>query len=227
VGRVAGKVALITGVSDQVAATSAQRLAEEGAKVAFVDADKARAEAALTSSGLDAENGLAFAKPIADEAAWQAAIESTVKAFGSLDILVNGPPLVMKKPIGEMTLEDLRVLEEHNIVEPWLGFKHAIVAMREAGGGSIVNLSLTLAKVGAEGMAGNCATAGGLRVMAQAAALECGQHSDGIRVNSVLMSHEGGSDPKEVASAVVYFASDESRFMTAGEIVIDSGFLAA
>ncbi len=221
-GRVANKVAIVTGVSDPIAARSAQALLEEGARLVFADADAGAAQAACDLAGADAATAIAICKPVADEEAWESTVAAAVERFGRLDVLVNGPPLVMRKSIGDMTLDDLRLLEERNIVEPWLGFKYAIGAMRKGGGGSIVNLSLTLAKEGASDLAGNCATAGGLRVMAQAAALECGQHSDGIRVNSVLISHERPAEPNEVAAAVVYFASEESRFMTAGEITIEA-----
>ena len=74
------------------------------------------------------------------EAAWAALVSSIVDRFGRLDVLVNGPPDLLVKPIRDMTLDDLRVLEEANIVAPWLGMKHAVGAMRESGGGSIVNL---------------------------------------------------------------------------------------
>jgi NAD(P)-dependent dehydrogenase (short-subunit alcohol dehydrogenase family) len=227
VGRVANKVALVTGVANPVAAASGRALLQEGARVVLADPDPAAAEAALRNIGASAADGLALGKAVADENAWEQAVARATEVFGRLDILVNGPPRVFVKTIDAMTLEDLRFLEEHNIVEPWLGMKHVIPAMRGQGGGAIINLSLALARTGAPGVAGNCATAAGVRVMSQAAAIECGQHSDGIRVNSVLMSHDKSAAPDEVAAAVVYLASDEARFMTAGEIVIDEGFLAS
>lgn len=226
-GRVANKVALVTGVANPVAAASGRALLREGARVVLTDADPAAAEAALRDMGASAADGLALGKAVADEDAWEQTVARAAAAFGRLDILVNGPPRIVGKTIDDMTLDDLRSLEEHNIVEPWLGMKHVIPTMRGQGGGAIINLSLALARAGAPGLAGNCTTAAGVRVMSQAAAIECGQHSDGIRVNSVLLSHDGPVANDEVASAVVYLASDEARFMTAGEIVIDDGFLAS
>lgn len=224
--RVANKVVLLTGAANSVVQMCAQALIDEGARVVMADADATKAEQAASAIVGPTDSIIWLAKDVASEAAWEAAIATTEAKFGGLDVLVNGPPDVLTKSIAEMSLDDLRALEETNVVEPWLGLKHGIAAMRRRGGGSIVNLSLTLARVGAANMSGNCATAAGLRVMAQAAALECGEQSDGVRVNSILVDHQS-SVPAEVAAAVVYLASDESRFMTAGEIALEGDGAAA
>lgn len=220
-GRVADKVALVTGVGLPIAAAAARALADEGARLVVVDVDRDVAERSAAALGLPEARLMSRGHERGTEAAWAALVSSIVDRFGRLDVLVNGPPDLLVKPIRDMTLDDLRALEEANIVAPWLGMKHAVGAMRESGGGSIVNLSLGLARTGASGLSANCATAAGLRVMSQAVALECGQNTDGIRVNTVLVDHVRPPPPAEVAAAVVYLASDESRFMTAGEIALE------
>ncbi len=218
--RVADKVVLTTGAGDSVVQACAQALLDEGARVAITDTDPAVAARAAGALNAPPDRVIALGKDEASEAAWEAAIAKVEDGFGGLDVLVNGPPRLLHKPIFEMSLDDLRTIEEANIVEPWLGLKHGIVAMRRRGGGSIINLSLTIARTGAANMSANSAAAAGSRVMSQAAALECGQESDGVRVNSILLDHENAV-PSEVAAAVIYLASDESRFMTAGEIALD------
>lgn len=224
VGRVADKVALVTGVGHPLAAAAASALADEGARLVVVDTEHATAERAAAVTGLPSPRVMSRGHERSSETAWGNLVTSVIDRFGRLDILVNGPPDLLVKPIREMTLSDLRALEEANIVAPWLGMKHATVAMRAGGGGSIVNLSLGLARTGAADLSGNCATAAGLRVMSQAVALECGQNADGIRVNSILVDHARPPAPAEVAAAVVYLASDESRFMTAGEIAFEAAY---
>jgi len=220
VARVAGKVVLLTRAADRVVQACAQALIDEGAHVALADTDASKADqaaATLTGAG---DGIISLGKEEATDEGWLQALAAIETRFGGVDVLVNGPPQILVKSIADMTLEDLRALEETNVVEPWLGLKHGIPALRKRGGGSIINLSLTLARDGAANMSGNCATAAGSRVMSQAAALECGEQSDGVRVNSILLDHDA-SVPEEVAAAVVYLASDESRFMTAGEIALD------
>ncbi|MDA0369413.1 MAG: SDR family oxidoreductase [Proteobacteria bacterium] len=226
-GRVADKVALITGASNPVAQASAQALADEGACIIVVDADLGAAERAAQATKAASERLMWGVKENASEAAWESLIAKIEDRFGQLNVLVNGPPVVQRRSISDLSLADLRALQESNIVEPWLGLKHGVAAMRRCGGGSIINLSLGLARVGASGFSANCANAAGVRVMSQAAALECGQNADGVRVNSVLVDHENLPNRAEVAAAVVYLASDESRFMTAGEIAFGPGVVAA
>lgn len=220
--RVAGKVVLLTRAADGVVQACAQALIDEGAHVALADVDATKAEQAAATLKGATDAVMSLGKEEATDDGWMQALAAIEMRFGGIDVLVNGPPQILVKSIADMTLEDLRALEETNIVEPWLGLKHGITALRKRGGGSIVNLSLTQARVGTANMSGNCATAAGARVMSQAAALECGEQSDGVRVNSILLDHDA-SVPEEVAAAVVYLASDESRFMTAGEIALDGG----
>jgi len=227
VGRVADKVALITGVSDPVAQACAQALADEGACIIVVDADPNAAEGAAQATKAASDRLMWGVKQNASEAAWESLIAKIEDQFGKLDALVNAPPVIKRRAISDLSLGDLRAMEESNIVEPWLGLKHGIAAMRRCGGGSIINLSLALARTGAAGFSANCATAAGVRVMSQAAALECGQNADGIRVNSVLFDHRGSPNAAQIAAAVVHLASDESRFMTAGEIAFGASVVAA
>jgi NAD(P)-dependent dehydrogenase (short-subunit alcohol dehydrogenase family) len=226
VARVANKVVLLTGARAEAVQVCAQALIDEGASVALVDPDGAKSQQIAGTLKAPADRVMWLAKEDANEVAWETVIAAVEEHFGGLDVLVNGPPRVLAKSIADMSIDDLRAIEEANIVEPWLGLKHGIAAMRRRGGGSIINLSLTLARHGAPNMSANCAAAAGLRVMSQAAALECGEKSDGVRVNSILVDHTSVV-ASEVAVAVLYLASDESRFMTAGEIALNGDALSA
>ena len=217
--RVANKVALLTGAGAVIQAC-AQALVDEGASVALTDPDSAKAQQIAGNLRAATDRVMWLAKEDADEAGWETTIAAVEERFGGLDVLVNGEPRIIEKSIADMSISNLRAIEETNIVEPWLGLKHGIAALRRRGGGSIINLSLTVARHGALNMSANCAAAAGVRVMSQAAALECGEKSDGVRVNTILVDHTTAV-PSEVAAAVIYLASDESRFMTAGEIVLD------
>lgn len=205
-GRLAGKTAIVSGADQPFGAACAKVLAGEGA--------------AVVGAGRD------ITHDVADEVSWRRVIDAVVSDHGRLDILVNAAQVFLDKPLLDTTLEELRHIEEINLLGAWLGVKHGILAMRRSGGGSIVTVSSGLAKVGRPGAAVACAAAGGVRIMTQAAALECGARSDNIRVNTVLT---GSSDTHadDVARAVLHVVSDEASFMTGSDLVVGGGHLAA
>ena len=198
-GRLSGKTAVVSGADQPFGAACVHVLAGEGA--------------AVLGAGRD------FTHDVADDASWRRLIDAALSDHGQLDILVNAAQAFLDKPLVDTTLEELRHIEEINLLGAWLGVKHGILAMRRTGGGNIVTVSSSLAKTGRTGAAAACAAAGGVRIMTQAAALECGARSDNIRVNTVLTeSSNTGAD--DVARAVLHVVSNEASFMTGSDIVV-------
>lgn len=215
-------VAFVTRTGTEAGRAAALALAREGAAVFVTDADPSRA--AALAAEIVRRNGKAESAghDITDEGSWEAAIAAVKAKLGVPTILVNGPPDTLKGAITALTLDDFRNAEAVNITGPWLGLKHGILAMREAGkGGSIMTLSSVAAKKPAKGTTANTAAAAGVRIMSRAAALECGAQSDGIRINLIELSETTPAD--EIAGAVVYFASPDSRFATGSELTLGAG----
>lgn len=253
-GRVAGKVALVTGAAMGLGEAMARALAREGAAVMLTDRDVAKGE--KVASDIQASGGKAAfrAHDVAVEADWEAAVAATVEAFGGLDVLVNNAGVSGgMQPLLQHSLEDWRRIMAVNLDGVFLGMRHAGPAMVARGGGSVINLSSILGKVGLANAAAYCASKGGVALLTKAAAIEWAPL--GIRVNSLhpgfidtpmvanaLHAVENGNEmrvalmaahplgrfgvPDEIANAVLFLASDESRFMTGAELVVDGGYTA-
>jgi NAD(P)-dependent dehydrogenase (short-subunit alcohol dehydrogenase family) len=253
-GRVEGKVALVTGGASGLGAASAKRLAAEGASVILTDV-AADAGRAVTDEIADAGGKAAFmAHDVTAEAGWAQVVAAALERFGKLNVLVNNAGI--SGGLGQLMTLELdawrRVLAV-NLDGVFLGMRHAGPAIAAAGGGSIINLSSILGKVGMAGAGAYCASKGGVALLTKAAALEWAPL--GIRVNSVhpgfidtpmvsgaLHQSEGANAvrdliisrhalarlgvPREIADAVLYLASDESSFMTGAELVVDGGYTA-
>lgn len=254
-GRVAGKVALVTGAGSGLGAETARRLAREGAAVMLTDIN-AEAVASVCDEIISAQGKAAsLRQDVASEPEWQTVVAATVKQFGKLNVLVNNAGVA-----GEGTdllshnLETFRRITSINLDGVFMGMRYAGPAMVEAGGGSIINLSSILGKVGFPGAIAYCASKGGVALMTKAAALEWAPLN--IRVNSVhpgfietpmvtnaIHESENANEmrdmiisrhamarlgvPREIADAIVFLASDESSFMTGSEVVVDGGYTAA
>ena len=246
-GRLDGKVALISGGARGQGATEAKMFAREGAKVVFgdvLDDEGRKVEAEIAESGGDA---LYVHLDVTREADWRAAVDTAVNRYGKLDLLVNNAGIVLRKGIEETTEEEWDRVMAVNSKGVFLGTKHAIPAMRQAGGGSIVNISSTAGLVGsAQGLAAYSATKGSARLFTKSTAI---QHArDNIRCNSVHpgpidtpMLRAGLGDQSrleervtrvplgrigttdDIAYGVLFLASDEASFMTGSELVIDGG----
>jgi 3(or 17)beta-hydroxysteroid dehydrogenase len=249
--RLENKVALITGAASGMGASMARIFAREGAKVVVADildqegrdivADITRANGAAIFQRLD----------VSSEAEWQAATEATLAAYGRLDILVNDAGL---SGSAEDDLFDTAAWERLMAVNArgvFLGMKFAIPAMKQQGGGSIVNISSISGITGQHQIhVGYNASKGAVRTLTKAAAVQHG--ADNIRVNSVhpglmppMRSSGRTADPEvragllrqvpmgragrveEVANAVLFLASDEASYITGAELYVDGGFLAA
>jgi NAD(P)-dependent dehydrogenase (short-subunit alcohol dehydrogenase family) len=247
-GRVEGKIALVTGGANGIGAASARLLAAEGAAVAITDIDEAGAETLAGEIG-----ALGLAHDATDEASWRRVMDAVHGRFGRLDVLVNnvggGLP---NGDIERRTLDDYHTVMRRNLDSVFIGCKLGIEAMK-ANGGSIINLSSVHGIRAAPHEAGYSASKGGVRLLTKSVALHCARAGYRIRANSVhpgyiltermkrwvASSAEGAAlmrsllaqhpigflgEPEDVAGAVLYLASDESRFMTGSELVIDGGF---
>ncbi|MGH2628633.1 MAG: SDR family NAD(P)-dependent oxidoreductase [Anaerolineales bacterium] len=250
-GKLDGKVALISGGARGQGAAEAETFAREGAKVVFGDVrdDEGRkVEATIRANGLDA---VYLHLDVTSEADWQAAVQTATSRFGKLDVLINNAAIVIPKvPIEERTVEEWDRVMAVNARGVFLGTKHAIPAMRRAGGGSIVNIS-SVAGIGQSlhQEPAYAASKGAIRIFTKVTA---SQHAkDRIRCNSVHpgpvdteMFHSAFPDREamerrlqrvplrrmgtvaEIVTAVLYLASDESSYVTGSELVIDGGALA-
>jgi NAD(P)-dependent dehydrogenase (short-subunit alcohol dehydrogenase family) len=256
-GKLDGKVALITGAASGIGAACAVLLAKEGAAVALTDiqdAKGAEVTAQITAAGGHARY---FHHDVTREETWVSVMADVAAAFGRLDILVNNAGIGIGAPsITAMSLADFQRQQAINVDGVFLGMKHGLLAMRAAGhGGSIINMSSVAGLKGAPTLAAYSATKGAVRMFTKAVALECAAAKDGVRVNSVhpgiietpiwlgIAGAQGGSNtppdldalsamavplgvkgqPEDIAEGVLWLASEEARYVTGAELVIDGG----
>ncbi len=245
-GRVAGKVALITGGASGMGKADAHLLAAEGAKVVVADLNEVEGRAVAAAIGGDA---VFMRLNVSDEDNWKTVIADTVEKFGRLDILVNNAGIIALGTIVDTTLESWRLVNSVNSDGVFLGCKHAIPAMAASGGGSIVNMSSVAAIHGQSFVAAYTASKGAVRALTKSIAMYCKEQKNGIRCNSihpdgvktpmvvkVATGKETASqedieavgkfgnmcEPEDIANLVLYLASDESRFVTGAEMLIDN-----
>ena len=186
-GKVEGKVALVTGGSSGIGAGCATRLAEEGATVVITDLQDAKGEEMAVAIGKAGGKARYLHHDTTSEDAWIGVIADIETTEGRLDILVNNAGIGLGCPsITMMKLEDWRRQQAVNVEGVFLGLKHSLPLMRKAGhGGSIINMSSVAGLRGSAILAGYCATKGAVRLLTKAVASECASAKDGIRVNSV------------------------------------------
>ena len=250
-GKLDGKVALISGGARGQGAAEAQTFAREGAKVVFGDIrddEGKKVESEIRAAGGDA---IYVHLDVTSEMDWQSAIKLAADRYGRLDILINNAAIVIPKvPIEERSAAEWDQVMAINAKGVFLGTKHAIPAMRRTGGGSIVNIS-SVAGIGQSlhQEPAYAASKGAIRIFTKVTA---SQHAkDRIRCNSVHpgpvdteMFHSAFRDREamerrlqrvplqrmgtvaEIVNAVLFLASDDSSYMTGSEIVIDGGALA-
>lgn len=250
--RVDGKIAIVTGAASGIGRACARRLASEGATVVLADRDVPGGAAAAGALGAP---HVFHALDVTDPAGWASVVAETVRAFGRLDVLVNAAGVAVLRDIERTTLEEWRLVHAVNGEGTFLGCQAALRAMKTTGGGSIVNLSSVAGLVADPDMAAYCASKGAVRLLTKAVALHAARAGYGVRCNSVhpafvdtpmvdallaAPSDRGLTRGKleraiplgrlgeadEVAQLVVYLASDESRFVTGAELVIDGGLTA-
>ena len=251
--RVKDKVAIVTGAAGGMGEASARLLAREGAKVVITDINEVDGERVAKEIERQAGTCAFLRQDVASESDWQRVIASTLEWFGRLDVLVNNAGVTVNKDIETTTLDEWRWVMSVNLDGVFLGIKYAIGAMKKTGGGSIINISSAAGMVGQLWAAAYCSSKGGVRLLTKAAALECSKagRDYNIRVNSIHpgcvrtgllepllkkpemaaiinglhpVGHLG--EPEDVAYMVLYLASDESKFATGSELVIDGGYTA-
>jgi 3alpha(or 20beta)-hydroxysteroid dehydrogenase len=246
--RLANKVALITGAAGGQGTAEAELFVREGAGVVLTDIDAEAGEA--LAKRLTGRGGKAIfrVQDVASEESWQDTVAAALSAFGGLHILINNAGTIARQGIVTTTIDAWNRTLAVNLTGPMLGMKHCAPAMRDAGGGSIVNISST-AGLTAHDDAAYTATKWGLRGLTKTAVL---QFSDWkIRVNSIhpgqiadtgffrsggeafaqaaaaaIPMHRQGT-PRECAELVLFLASDEASFISGAEIAIDGGYIAA
>lgn len=246
------KTVVVTGGALGIGAATCERLVEEGCRVAVADID---ADAAERLAGRLGARAAGWQVDVADEAAVSGLFDAVARQFGRIDGIVNNAGISgASKPPHELTLEEWREVMRVNLDGVFLCTKHAVPHLKQAGGGSIVNLSSIYGIIGARDIPPYHASKGAVREMTKTDALFYA--GDGIRVNSVhpgfvwtplvedLAARSGaGVDafraeldarhpigrvgkPEEIASGIAFLLSDDAAFMTGSELVIDGGYIA-
>lgn len=245
-GRLDGKVALVSGAARGQGEAEARLFVAEGAKVVLGDVLDDLGEKVAADIG---EGAVYTHLDVTDPAQWDEAVALATSTFGKLNVLINNAGILRFGLIETMPLDEYLQVVNVNQVGCWLGMKAVTPAMKAAGGGAIVNTSSTSGFIGTVGLSAYTATKFAVRGMTKVAAMELGHH--GIRVNSV---HPGGVDtemvagpvfehidkdavygglpiprigqPEEVAQVMLFLASDDSSYCTGAEYLVDGGFTA-
>lgn len=251
-GRVSGKAAVVTGGASGIGKEACLLLAKEGAKVAVLDMDAAGSSVAeeISRSG----EAVFFKLDVTDEAAVKEALAEVKKRFGRLDILVNNAGITgVRKPTHEITGQEWDHVMDVNVKGVFHCTKHAVPHMLSSGGGSIINIASVIGLVAYAAAPPYVASKAAVRLMSKADALVYAK--DGIRVNAIVpgyvwtplienalkskgdvasgraaleVLHPVGrlGEPLDIAYGILYLASDESRFVTGSDLVIDGGYTA-
>jgi 3alpha(or 20beta)-hydroxysteroid dehydrogenase len=245
-GKLDGKVAIISGAARGQGEAEARAFVAEGARVVLGDVLDAEGEQVATSLGAAATY---VHLDVTQPADWERAVKTAHSDYGKLDVLVNNAGILRLGFIESQPLDEYLAVVNVNQIGCFLGMQAAIPALRANGGGSIVNTSSTSGFIGVAGLAAYTASKFAVRGMTKVAAIELGHHN--IRVNSV---HPGGIDtamvaqdefegvdsdaiygaqpiprvgrPDEVAKLMVFLASDDSSYSTGSEFVCDGGLMA-
>ncbi len=254
-GRVEGKVALVTGGGQGLGRAISMMLAREGARVAVTDVNEATARE--TADLMNEERpgaAIAYQHDVTDETRWQEVLDATVAELGALHILVNNAGVGDGGTVEETDFATWRRVHAIDLDSVFLGCKYAIAHIARAGGGSIVNISSIAGIIAGHNMAAYNSAKAGVRHLSKSVALHCARQGYNIRCNSVhptfvrtpildnligRFGEEEGlaklsrqiplgrvGEPDDIAYGVLYLASDESRFMTGAELVLDGGISA-
>ncbi|MCA3749728.1 MAG: SDR family oxidoreductase [Phenylobacterium sp.] len=248
--RLEGKRAIVTGAGSGVGRASAMRLAKEGARVVVADRDEESAERVAMEIGGQAVH---YRVDVSSAEEVGALVQDTVRRWNGLDVMVNNAGVGVAATTPETSEGDWRRVIDVNLKGTFLGMKYAIPAIRESGGGSIVNVSSTAALVGIPDRAAYCAAKGGILALTRAAAID--HANEGVRINCVApgtvdtpwiaritagyddpeeararmqarQPHGRFVTPDEIAAMIAYLASDESASCVGACMVVDGGMTA-
>lgn len=249
-GRLAGKVALITGGGSGIGRAACRIFVERGARVVVADlnADGARRTAAPLG-----EASVAHVMDVSSEADWESAVEVPIRRFGRLDVVCNIAGIGRGGFIEDISLEDWHAMLAVNLTGTMLGCKHGVRAIVRSGGrGAIINMSSVGGSIGIADIAGYCASKGGVTILTKAVALRCAQQGYPIRCVSVhptyvdtemldpvansvgdratllagmarLVPMGRVCTPEDVARVVAFLASDEAGMISGSEVYVDGG----
>lgn len=246
-GRLAGKVALVSGGASGIGAAHVRIFAAEGAKVVAGDIQEEMGHAVVEEVNKRGGTAKFVHLDVTKEQDWFNAVSTAASDFGKLTTLINNAGIYWPQGIEAETMEGWNKMIAVNQTGVWLGMKTAIPALRNAGGGAIVNISSLYGLIGSPSSIAYHASKGAVRIMSKAAALEYARQ--GIRVNSI---HPGQintpilagltpeqdaqiraatplgrmGEPEEIAYGSLYLCSDEAAFTTGIELVIDGGWFA-
>ena len=251
-----GKVAVITGSSRGIGKAIAERMAEHGAKVTISSRKAGPCEevAAEINAALGEDTAFAFPLDVTKEDQWIYALEEADAAMGGISVLVNNAGISRGGNIEQLSYEDWKLVMSVNVDSVFLGTKHALKYMRQNQPGSIINISSIAGLIAAHNSPAYNASKAGVWLLSKGIALHCAKQGLDIRSNSIHptfidtpildplrqqfgievahgklarqipLGHIG--EPGDIASAVIYLASDESKFMTGAELKLDGGISA-
>ncbi len=250
-GRLRGRVALVAGGGGEIGAAISRGFAAEGAMIAVADLDPGKADIVAKEIRDRGGRAVALAVDVANEASAKAAVTRTLDAFGKLTTLVNvAAAITPDGTVETLSLEQWNEALNVNLTGAFLTCKFAVPAMRQAGGGSIINIASQLGHLGVPLRSPYCTTKAALIHFTRILAMD---HAvDHIRANTIspgfilterssrrvggkerarvvngprhLLNRPG--EPNEIAAGAVYLASDESSFVTATDLLIDAGYVA-
>ncbi len=245
-GRLAGKVAIITGAAKGLGEADARMFVREGARVILTDVDCENGERVAAELGDRAEFRYL---DVRHDDEWKVLVDDVVAQHGKLDILVNNAGVVELGDIETQTEKDYRFIMAVSADGTWFGCQHAVRVMKETGGGSIVNMASIASVQGESAVAAYCAAKGAVEALTRAVAVHCAKSGYNIRCNSIHpagvltpMVMEVGrqaalmrgaeealnagpitklGEPDDIAYTVLFLASDESKFINGAAIRAD------
>ena len=243
-GKMEGRVALITGGASGLGAEDARVLAREGAKVVITDVQDALGEQVAA----EIEGCLYLHQDVRDEARWDEVVRLTLERFGRLDTLVNNAGLVRFASVEDMSYADFRLQTEVMLNGTFLGCKAALPHMSKDGSGAIINMASIAAISGMAAIPAYTAAKAGIIGMTRSVAIHCKEQGYRIRCNAIApggietpmtaqanseldadsaeLEHthtHGMGQPVDVANGVLYLASDDGRYVNGTTLVIDNG----